>query len=131
MIQNRVARGLGVVAAVAFVCALGWSVQATAEGCRDACARQRAEAENVCSKVDTAQQERCRRNADEAMRTCSRRCPSGRDEIEACKQVCNEVAAEEMKKCEKMKPGPGRAKCRQVVEERRGNCYGDCERRYK
>jgi len=50
-------------------------------------------------------------------------------DVEACKRRCDRKAAAGHKKCNQVPPGPERGKCRQVVEEQRGYCYGDCERR--
>ena len=56
-------------------------------------------------------------------------CDSHVFDLEACKRKCDRKAAAAHKKCGKMPPGPERAKCRQVAEEQRGYCYGDCERK--
>ena len=48
---------------------------------------------------------------------------------DACKDKCDEEAAKAHKLCEGMKDGPEKAKCRQVVEEQRGDCYRECNRK--
>lgn len=125
-----------IAAASALVlCAAAWGVasipgEAVAEGCRDACKRQRAEDGLICRKISPENQERCQRNANEREAACYQGCTP--NDLDACKRGCDRKARAGHKKCEGLPVGsPERAKCRQAVEDQRGSCYRECERKWR
>lgn len=99
------------------------------ERCQRDCQTSKAERDAICGGLPTEEaREACLASSANLYERCREECPSGND-VEACKRRCDRKAAAEHKKCSKMAPGPGRAKCRQAVEERRASCYRDCERK--
>lgn len=102
-------------------------VECWVEGCKDGCDRQREEDLDICRKISAEQQDGCRQRAEDRAVECHQAC--GR--LEKCYDKCDEKAAEGHKKCEAMEDGPGKAKCRQAVQEQLANCYRDCRRKKK
>lgn len=105
-----------------------------------------------CQSADPGPAATCRtyyrgqhRSLDEAKAACERAMGVGQNsnvescgpcywvqrsqgDIEKCQDKCDEKAAEGHKKCDAMEDGPGKAKCRQAVQEQWSNCYTDCRR---
>lgn len=46
-----------------------------------------------------------------------------------CYDKCDAIAEKEREKCDKMDPGPGRAKCNQAVQEQWAACYEECRKK--
>jgi hypothetical protein len=46
-----------------------------------------------------------------------------------CYDKCDAIAEKEREKCNKMDPGPGRAKCNQAVQEQWAACYEECRKK--
>jgi len=79
-----------------------------------------------CGKIENETQRRaCQDVAFLSYKSCGLNCTKKHN---ACKDKCDEKAAEGHKICEGMQNGPGIAKCRQAVEEQRGDCYRNCDK---
>ncbi len=97
--------------------------------CAGDCLDLLGDAESTCNNLtDDEQRRACHEAAQPRYQLCRERCAG--DDKEACRRKCDQKAAREGRKCKKLPEGsPERAKCWQAVEERRGYCYGDCDRK--
>ncbi|MEZ4298441.1 MAG: hypothetical protein R3B70_26050 [Polyangiaceae bacterium] len=95
--------------------------------CFEKCLSDYEDAAAVCGKMeDETKRRACQDAAYATYKSCRGTC---QNVYNACKDKCDEKATEAHKLCEAMKDGPGKAKCRQVAEEQRANCYRDCEKK--
>lgn len=103
-----------------------------ASGCEGKCERDYVEEAAKCGKMDDeGDRLRCQTSAHERYSTCRQGCPKA-DDLEACKRGCDRKAKAGHKKCDDLPEGsPERGKCRQVVEEQRGSCHRECDRKWK
>lgn len=129
------ARKIGAVAtfiAVACVLFAGASPAARADGdtaCDLKCISDYIKALDRCMLQEKGDaRDTCNAAAKRAFEACERGCVAQNN---ACYDKCDRKAKREHKKCDAMEDGPDRAKCRAAVEERRGNCYRDCNRKGK